>query len=819
MNMNSLWLDFRHALRQLRQRPGFAAVTIFTLALGIGATTAIFSVVYGVLLRPLPYPQPDRIVQLSELDATGGSMHVAEPNFLDLRSGSKSFAGLAQVNSDVATVTGAAEPTRANASAVSQDFFKVLGVMPVVGRAFSSEDQRASAAPVMLVSHAFWQQYLGSSPDLSQFKLVADGRIYSVVGVMPEHFSFPDNTALWVPRELFPKDESRTAHNWTVYGRLGSGASLASARSEVDTIARRLKQQYGVDTDMSGAAVVRLQDATTAQVRPALFLLLGAVAFLLLVACANVANLLLAQAAARQRELAIRSALGANRGALVQQFLVESLVLCGISGALGIIAGRWGLDILVALAPQDLPRLDTVSTNLPVLSFAVAVILLLAAGLGIFTAVRASAGDVREALGEGGQGQIAGPRSQRLARVVVVAQMATTLVLLVGAGLLGRSLLRVLNVDPGFHTEHVVTMDLAFPQIESDAEKIRRVRFVDELFARLRTLPGVDAVGGSDNLPLASDFLANGTFWMVQPGQEPKTLEDFQALGRNKEISGYADYSVASDDYLKVLGIPLVRGRMFDGRDTMDATHVAVINEALARERWPHEDPLGKTVEFGNMDNDTRLLTIVGIVGDARNRSLERRAAPTIYVDFRQRPQRSNIFTVVMRSAMPPAGTISASRDIMHTLDPDLPPHFHTFQQVFASSLAGRKFNLTLVSAFAVTALLLAAAGIYGVMAYTVARRTRELGVRMALGATPADVLRLVLGQGMWTTALGAAIGMAGTFALTRLISSLLFGVSPFDPLTLGGVVLVLAAVSLLACWLPARKATRVDPLAALRYE
>jgi putative ABC transport system permease protein len=818
--MNNLWPDFRHALRQLRQRPGFAAITILTLALGIGATTAIFSVVYGVLLRPLPFPQPDAIVQLSELDASGASMEVAEPNFLDLRSASKSFAGLAEVNSDVVTVTGASEPARANVSAVSRDFFQVFDVNPVVGRSFSADEQRQGAPGVVLVSHSYWKQFLGGNSDLERIKLVADNQIYSVIGVMPQSFTFPDNTALWIPREALPtKDESRTAHNWIVYGRLANSASLVTARTELSAIAQRLKQQYGPDTDMAAASVVRLQDAMTAQVRPALLLLLGAVAFLLLVACANVANLLLAQAAARQRELAIRSALGANRVALVRQFLVESFVLCGLSCAIGIVAARWGVDILLSLAPKDLPRLDSVSTNLPVLSFAVIVSVLLAAGLGVFTAFRASAGDVREALGEGGQGQIAGLRSQRLGRVIVIAQMATTLVLLVGAGLLGRSLLRVLSVDPGFHTENVVTMDLAFPNVETDADKMNRVRFLDELFARLRSLPGVAAVGGSDNLPLASEFLANGTFWMLHPGQEPKSLQDFVVLGRNEAISGYADYSVASEEYFGVLGIPLVRGRLFDRRDTIDAPHVAVINEALARKRWPNEDPLGQTIEFGNMDGDSRLLTIVGIVGDARNRSLERRPAPTVYVNLRQRPQRTSSFTVVMRSAGPPAGIVSATREIVHSLDPNVPPRFQTFAQVFVSSMAGRRFNLILVAAFAAMALLLAAAGIYGVMAYTVTRRTRELGVRMALGATAGDVLRLVLSQGMWTTAIGVLIGAAGTFALTRLMSSMLFGVTPFDPFTLAGVVVLLAAVSLLACWWPARRATRVDPLTALRYE
>jgi putative ABC transport system permease protein len=817
--METLWLNFRHALRQLRSRPGFTAITVLTLALGIGATTAIFSVVYGLLLRPLPYPHADHIVQLWELDATAHRMNFAEPNFVDLRAASKSLSALAETGTEEVTVTGGAAPTRVTAAVVSQDFFAVLGVSPFAGRGFSAEDQRAGAAPVMLVSHTYWQQFLGSAPDLSKFKLVADNHIFSVIGVMPQNFSFPDNAALWVPRDFFPPDVSRTAHNWVVFGRLADNASLAQARAELDTIAHRLKQQYAPDINMSATAIVRLQEAMTAQVRPALFLLLGAVGFLLLVACANVANLLLAQAAARQRELAIRTALGANRRNLIRQFLVESFVLCGISGALGVLAARWGVDLLVALAPKDLPLLDSVSTNLPVLTFVLFLTVFLASALGIFTAFRATSGDVREALAEGGREQSSSPRGQRFGRTIVVAQLATTLILLVGAGLLGRSLLRVLSVDPGFHTERVVTMDLALPSIENDADKPTRVQFVDELLSRLRGLPGVESVGGANSLPLSSDFLANGTFLVLNSGQQPHRLDDFDTLIHDRALTGYADYSVASDDFFRVLGIPLLRGRFFDRRDTLDSPHVAVINDALARQRWPNEDPLGRMIEFGNMDGDLRLLTIVGVVGDARNRNLETLPSPTIYVDYRQRPQGTSSFTVVLRTALPPTALIPAARVIVHQLDANLPPRFQTFAQVFVSSLAARRFNLILVAAFAATALLLAAAGIYGVMAYTVALRTRELGVRMALGATAPDVLRLVLGQGLGTTALGIVVGLAGSLALTGMMRSLLFGISAFDPLTLAAVTLLLAAVSLFACWIPARRATRVDPLVALRYE
>jgi putative ABC transport system permease protein len=676
-------------------------------------------------------------------------------------------------------------------------------------------------APVLLVSNSYWQQYLGGSKELSKLKLAADHKVFSVVGVMPQGFRFPDNADFWVPREIYPPDnESRTAHNWHVFGRVHDGSTLAQARAEFTTIAHRLKQQYGQDIDMTDAAADRLQDAMTVRVRSALFLLLGAVSFLLLVACANVANLLLAQSARRERELAIRAALGADRRRLVWQFLMEAALLCGMGGIIGVFAARWGVDALVGLAPKELPRLDSVSLNLPVLLFALGLCILLAAGLGILTAVRATSGDVREALAEGGKQQAGGLREQQFGRTIVAGQLAITLVLLVGAGLLGRSLMRVLSVDPGFRTEHVVTMDLSFASLgDKDAEKTLQVKKLNDLVARLRTIPGVEAVGGANVLPLASDFMANGTFLVLNPGQVPTRMEDFERLVHDPSITGYADYCVASEGYFRVLAIPLLRGRLFEERDVIDAPHVAVINNSLARTRWPNEDPLGKTIEFGNMDGDLRLLTIVGVVGDARNNSLETLPSPTVYVNYRQRPQGTDRFAVVIRTAHPPSAVISASRQIVREIDPDVPARFGTFAQVFSSSLAARQFQLTLLVAFAAAALLLAVAGIYGVMAYTVARRTREIGVRVALGAAAGDVFRLVLGQGLWTTGIGVAIGVAGSFALSRTIHSLLFEVNAADPLTLMGGALFLAGVSILACWIPARRAMRVDPMVALRYE
>jgi putative ABC transport system permease protein len=818
--LETLLQDLRFALHLLRKSPAFTAVAILTLALGIGANTAIFSVVYSVLLRPLPYPNPDQIVQLWELNQVGHRVNFAEGNFVDLRATSKDFADLAELGFDDMLVIGGTEPSRVPVSAVSRDFFEVMGVSPVLGRAFTAEDQREGAAPVLLVGHAYWQQNLAASKDLSKFKLIVDSKIFSVVGVMPQGFRFPNDSQLWIPREIYPPDTtSRTAHNWRVFGRLRPGIALPQASAELSTVARRLHQQYAPDIDMSGVAVLSLQDALTAQARPALFLLLGAVGFLLLVACANVANLLMAQSAARGRELAIRAAIGAGRARLVQQFLIESFLLCVTSGTIGVFAARWGVDILLALAPKNLPRLDSVSANLPMFLFALGLSILLASGLGIFTAFRATAGDLRDALGEAGREEFGGLRVQRFGRTLVAGQLSITLLLLVGAGLLGRSLLRVLSLDPGFRTQSVVTMDLSFSPINTDADKLTRVRVMDDMFSRLRNVPGVEAVGGVNQLPLTDDFLPSGTFLILTSRQVPARLEEFDRLFHDPSLTGYADYCVATEDYFRVLGIPLLRGRFFDAGDVLDAPHVTVISDSLARTRWPNEDPLGKTIEFGNMDGDLRLLTIVGIVGDARNRNLETPPTPTVYVDYRQRPHSTDTFTVVMRSALPPATVISAAREVVRNVDPNIPPRFQTFAQVFSTSLATRRFNLTLVLAFAATALFLAAAGIYGVVAYTVSRRTREIGIRMALGATAPDVLRLVLLQGMSAVMIGVALGIAGAFALTRTMQSLLFDVSPTDPATLAGVALLLAAVSLLACFVPARRATRVDPIIALRYE
>ena len=815
--MRGLWQDFRYAARGFVKNPGVTAIMVFTLALAIGAATAIFSVVYGVLLRPLPYAAADRIMAISEVNSHGRPSRLADPNFDDFRDQSHSFQSIAKYSAYPVSISGASQPTRTTAAAVTPGFLSVFDVEPIMGRDFTATDDRKGAEPVALVSYGYWRQHLGSAQDLSQSHLKMNNSVYSVIGVLPPGFRFPEDVDVWFAADSEGENPSRTSHNYSGVGRLKDGFSVEQARDDISTIARRIYQaNEKSDYLLRDGSVVPLQDSITGMVRSPLLILLGAVGFLLLVACANVANLLLAQASVRERELSIRIALGAARGRLIRQFLSEAFLLSLIGGGLGVLAALWGVAGLLALAPEQLPRLDSVSVSLPVLLFAFLLSAAVAAGLGAFTATRATRGDLRKGLTEGGRGQAGSQGSQRVGRALVAAQIAITLVLVIGAGLLGRSLLKVLEVNPGFRVDKIVAMDVSLPWVEDPKIKAAQGVFFSNLIDRLKQIPGVRGVGAASALPMTGG-LPDGMFLLMTQAEAPKTMDGFEALFQQKERLGTADFGVATDGYFQVLGIPLVRGRMFDERDSANAPHVALISESLAHDRWPHEDPIGHTIEFGNMDGDLRLLTIVGIVGDTHEYGLDEPPRPTVYVNLFQRPRAE--MTVTMLSDADTRLVSSTARGILRDLNPEIPAKFQTFQQVYSASLGSRKFNVILIGFFGVTALLLAAAGVFGVMAYSVSRRTREFGVRVALGATSSDVLRMVLRQGVRTILIGVAIGIVGSFALTRAVSSLLFGVTATDPLTFAGVTLLLIAVALLACYIPARRATKVDPMVALRDE
>jgi putative ABC transport system permease protein len=824
-HMNKFWQDFRYAARVLGRNPGVTAIMVFTLALAIGATTAIFSVVYGVLLRPLPYSNADRIMAISEVNSSGRLSRLADPNFDDFRDQSHSFQSIAKYTAETISVSGGSAPTRTPVAAVTSQLLTVLGVEPIMGRDFTASDNQKGAAPVALVSYGYWRQYLSSAQDLSQAHLKINDAVYSVIGVLPSGFRFPDEAEIWLAADIGGENLSRTSHNYSAVGRLKDGVSADQARQDISAIAQRIYRASSEKNDylLRDARVVPLQDSITGEVRSPLLILLGAVGFLLLVACANVANLLLAQASGRERELSIRSALGAARGRLVRQFLTEAFLLSLIGGALGVLTALWGVAGLLAVAPKTLPRLDTVSVSLPVLFFAFLLCTTVAVGLGAFTAFRATRGDLRQSLGEGGRTQAGSQGSQRVGQALVAAQIAITLVLVIGAGLLGRSLMKVLEVDPGFRVEKIVAMDVSLPwenmsQPRPDDPNAKSAQgiFFSNLIDRLKKVPGVRSVGAASALPMTGG-LPDGMFVLMTQNEVPKTADGFDALWNQKERIGNADFCVTTNGYFQALGIPLVRGRMFDDRDAPNAPHVAVISESLAHDRWPHQDPIGHTIEFGNMDGDLRLLTIVGIVGDTHEYGLDEPPRPTVYVNLFQRPRAE--MTIAMLSDADTRLVSSTARGILHDLNPQIPPSFQTFQQVYSASLGSRKFNVILIGFFGITALLLASAGVFGVMAYSVSRRTREFGVRVALGATPQDVLRMVLGQGMRTILIGVAIGIVGSFALTQTVSSLLFGVTATDPLTFAAVTVLLIAVALLACYIPARRATKVDPMVALRYE
>src|SRR5487761_905188 len=755
--MKTLHNDLRFALRSLAKNPGFAFVAILTLALGIGASTAIFSVVDAVLLRALPYPNPQQIVRVWELGSRGNRMNLADPNFEDFRAQNRTLTALAEYDFVPSSVSGGSEPVRINIAEVSHDFFKALGVEPFRGRAFAASEQHLHGAPAVIVSYGYWKRYLGGSDDLSHLRLSMDGEVYPVVGVMPRGFDFPAGVAGWIPRELDPMLPSRTAHNWHGLGRLRDGVTVQQARADLDAIARRIKSQYGKEVDLSDAAVVPLADAMVGDVRAALLTLFAAVGLLLLVACANVAGLLLSRTAARRKEFAVRVA------------------------------------------------------------------------LGLFAAWRAGGGDLHEALNAGSRSYSGTGASQRLRGLLVIGEIATTLVILAGAGLLGRSFLRLISVSPGLREENLISLHFSPPPAATvfnapadqpdQAGVVRQIRFIQDALGRLRAIPGVESAGITDGLPLSGD-LSDGTFLILNGQKPPSNFEEFDRIAQNHEQTGHADYCIAGEGYFRTAGIPLIRGRLFNDQDSINAPHVALISEMLAQQRWPNQDPIGQIIDFGNMDGNLKPMTIVGIVGDVRARGLNLPPSAIIYGDYNQRGFGYDPSpTIILHSAGAAEPVVAAARGIFHDLDPTIPVNFSTFKDELGGWLADRRFLLLLVGLFAAAALALAAVGIYGVVAFSVTRRTQEIGIRMALGAQPRDVLRIVLGEGARLTGIGVAIGLLVSFAVTQLMSSLLFGVKATDPITFLGVAVLLSLVALLACYIPARRAMHTDPMVALRYE
>jgi predicted permease len=816
--MDSFLRDLRFVARSMAKSPGFFVIVVATLGLGIGATTAIFSVVNGVLLRPLPYSQPERIVQVWQVNKNGGDVQFSDPNFNDVRADSRSLASMAEfTDNGTVSVMTTRDAERAHVATVSRDFFSILGVQPVLGRGFVADEQRVGAPPAVIVSQGFWQRALGGAPSALGAVINFDDKAFRVVGVMPASVDLPVGADLWLPRELAGPSQYRTGHNFRVIARLRDGVTLAQARRETSAIAKSLKQQYGDETWMYDARLVPLREQMVGDVRPALVVLLAASGFLLLIGCATVVNLLVARMAARQGELALRLALGAGRARLVKQFLVESLVLSLCGGAVGVLIGVVGVKALLALEPGRLPRISEVGIHWPVLVFALLVSVACAVTLGLLTAWRATRGDIRETLAQSQRTQTGSGTSHRVRSSLVVAQVALTLVLLVGAGLLGRSFQRLLAVTPGFRADNAVIMDVDYSSSRDTASMRRMVQVYDELIQRFASIPGVTEVGGANFFPLAGGGNSDGVFIVMSRPDEKFDFSQLPTLVKDKTRSGYADFRVASPGFFQALHIPLVRGRLFDDRDGPSATPAAVINAALARKQWPNESPLGKIIQFGNMDGDLRPFTIVGVVGDIREASLAEAPKPAFYAYYRQRPVRASSFYFVIDGGGAPTSLIAAARRVVHDLRPDIPPRFRTMDTVLADSLADRRFTLLLLGAFGAAALLLATLGVYSVISFLVTQRRQEIGVRVALGARSEDVLRLVLRQGAMLALAGIVVGAVAALGLTRLIAGLLYGVSATDPVSFVAVMALLTFVALLASFIPARRASRVDPMTVLR--
>ena len=801
--MKTLWQDLRYGFRLLVQNPGFTAVAVLTLGLGIGANTAIFSVVNAVLLKPLSYANSDRIVMAWENNLAKGwsSFAVSPANYLDWQKQNHVFDPLVAFLGTGFVLTGQGEPEQLFGMLATEGVFRLTGVEPALGRGFRPEEFEAGKNRVVVLGHALWQRRFEGSPEVLGKSVTFSGESYTVIGVMPKGFRIPQGADLLAPLTLTPDMLShRGSHYLVAMGRLKPGVTLQQAQSDIGGIATALAKQYPDSNTGWNANLVPLFEATVGEVRPALLALFAAVGFVLLIACGNVTNLLLARGASRQKEIALRAALGAGRIRIVRQLLTESVLLALAGGAVGLLVGEWGVELLRTLQPANLPRMQELGINSTVLLFTFGVSLATGLVFGSAPALLISRSRLSETLKEGGRGSGSGGR-HRLRGALVIAQVALSLVLLVGAGLQIRSFLHLMEVDPGFNPKNVLTMDVSLPDRKYPDDD-KRTAFIQQAVENLKALPGVKSTAVVSTIPLGDNDLIYSLVVEGRPtpqGQEPS-----------------ANWYAVSPDYFQTMRIPLVKGRLFTEHDDSAAQRVAVINESLARRIFPGEDPIGKQIRMGIDSKVVR--EIVGIVKDVKHYGLEAKFTMQMYEPYRQQPMNTMVF--LLRTDTDPASLASAARRVIFSLDKDQPvSQAITLEDLVAASASQRRFNTLLIGFFAVVALVLAAVGIYGVVAYSVAQRTHEIGVRMALGAQKRDVFSLILRQGMLLVVAGVALGLAGAMALTRLISQLLFGVSALDAATFVSTSLLLAAVALLACYLPARRAARVDPMVALHYE
>jgi putative ABC transport system permease protein len=798
--METLIKDVRYGVRSLLKRPGFTVVAIITLALGIGVNSAIFSVINAVLLRPLPYPKPDRLVSLRSNESA--------LDLADVEAQSRTFSKFGGLVASPLDYTAGGEPVQFEIGMVTGGFFETLGVPPERGRVIAHDDDKTGAAYVAVLSHDLWKRQFGGDEQILGKTIPLSGNVYTIIGVMPDSFVSPrDNTEAWVPvRVSNPVAANfRGVHFLRTYARLAPGVSIEQARSEMQIIDQNLANQYPQDNKNRSTVLIPLHERIVGQSRTPLLVLFAAVSLVLLIACANFANLLLARAAEREREFTIRAALGAGRWRLIRQLLTESILVAVAGGAVAVLLAVWGTSLLVSLKPDNLPRLDEIGVDARVLGFTFGLSLLTGLIFGLLPAWAASRGGVNEALKEGGRSATAGGVKQRLRSTFVVVELAVALILLVGAGLLIKTFWQLRSIETGFNPEHLLTMRVELPEARyKDNDK--QMQFRTRVLEGINSLPGVKASMVSE-LPLSGDsldhnFLIEGRP-PIAPGDEP-SLESRSVLG----------------DYFRTMQIPLRAGRDFGPQDFVyNAPLVGIANEALVRQYFPGEDPLGKRVRWAS-DPGKRWMTIVGVVGDVKHFGLDLPEQPGFYSPYSQAAPWKRWMTLVARTQSDPAGMAQAVKEQIWRVDSQLPlTKIQTMNEVAAASFAARRFNMLLLGIFAGLALLLAAVGIYGVMSYAVTQRTQEIGIRMALGAQAGDVLKLIVTKGMILTLMGTVAGLAGAFALTRLMATMLFGVTPTDLGTFATVSLVLIVVAFLACYLPARRATKVDPLVALRYE